>query len=66
MELLRDRERRARLRLPEVVYDYFAGGAGDERTPADNEKAWRHLWLRPAKPRKEREDPAPEGGERCP
>ena len=40
-------EDRARERLPEAVYDYFAGGAGDEVTLAENEEAWRHVWLRP-------------------
>ncbi|MEA2307317.1 MAG: (S)-2-hydroxy-acid oxidase, partial [Solirubrobacteraceae bacterium] len=40
-------EARARDRLPEAVYDYFAGGAGDEVTLAENEEAWRHVWLRP-------------------
>ena len=40
-------EARARDRLPEAVYDYFAGGAGDEVTLAENEEAWGHVWLRP-------------------
>ncbi len=40
-------EARARDRLPEAVYDYFAGGAGDEVTLAENEEAWRRVWLLP-------------------
>jgi 4-hydroxymandelate oxidase len=47
MELLRALEAQARAALPEPVYDYFAGGAGDEVTLAENEDAWRRLWLRP-------------------
>lgn len=47
MELLRRLEDRARERLPEAVYDYFAGGAGDERSLAANADAWQRLWLRP-------------------
>jgi 4-hydroxymandelate oxidase len=44
---LRDIEREARARLAEPVYDYFAGGAGDERTLARNEAAWADVRLRP-------------------
>ncbi|UTI63467.1 alpha-hydroxy-acid oxidizing protein [Paraconexibacter antarcticus] len=47
MELLRALHDDARSRLPEAVHDYFAGGAGDEQTLADNEAAWRALWLVP-------------------
>jgi len=47
MELLRRLRAQARERLPEVSFDYFAGGAGDEQTLADNEAAWRRLWIRP-------------------
>lgn len=47
MELLRRQHDQARARLPEATYDYFAGGAGDELTLAENEAAWRHVWLRP-------------------
>ena len=47
MELLRRQHREARSRLPEAVYDYFAGGAGDELTLAENEQAWQRVWLRP-------------------
>ena len=28
-------------------YDYFAGGAGDEQTLAENAAAWRRVWIRP-------------------
>jgi isopentenyl diphosphate isomerase/L-lactate dehydrogenase-like FMN-dependent dehydrogenase len=47
MELLRKLESRARELLPEPSFDYYAGGAGDEQTLADNVAAWRRLWLRP-------------------
>jgi 4-hydroxymandelate oxidase len=47
MELLRRQHDEARARLTEPVYDYFAGGAGDELTLAENEEAWRRVWLRP-------------------
>jgi len=47
MELLRRQHDEARKRLPEPVYDYFAGGAGDELTLAENEEAWSRVWLRP-------------------
>jgi 4-hydroxymandelate oxidase len=47
MELMRRLEEEARGRLPEAVYDYVAGGAGDERTPAENLEAWKRVWLRP-------------------
>jgi 4-hydroxymandelate oxidase len=40
-------EQAARARLPEAVYDYFAGGAGDEVTLGDNVAAWKRLTLRP-------------------
>ena len=44
-------ERRAR-RLPTPeVYDYYAGGAGRERTPRANVGTWRKYWLRPRVPR---------------
>jgi 4-hydroxymandelate oxidase len=39
--------RRARKMLPRSVYDYYAGGAGRERTLRANEKAWRQVWLAP-------------------
>jgi 4-hydroxymandelate oxidase len=47
MELLRRLEDRAREVLPEAVFDYCAGGAGDEVTLAENAQAWQRLWLRP-------------------
>ena len=40
-------QRRARKRLPSDVYDYYAGGAGRERTLRASEKAWRHVWIAP-------------------
>jgi 4-hydroxymandelate oxidase len=39
--------RRARQLLPSAVYDYYAGGAGRERTLRANERAWRQVWLAP-------------------
>jgi 4-hydroxymandelate oxidase len=47
MEVLRRLEARARAALPVPVYDYFAGGAGDEVTLAANEDAWQRWCLRP-------------------
>jgi 4-hydroxymandelate oxidase len=47
MELLRSLEATARERLEEAYFDYYAGGAGDEQTLAENMAAWRKLWLRP-------------------
>jgi 4-hydroxymandelate oxidase len=47
VELLRALEQAARERLDPAVYDYYAGGAGDEQTLADNVAAWRRVWLRP-------------------
>ncbi|RMH19369.1 MAG: alpha-hydroxy-acid oxidizing protein [Gemmatimonadetes bacterium] len=40
-------EARARERLPEPVYHYYAGGAEDERTLAANVEAFRSVFLRP-------------------
>jgi 4-hydroxymandelate oxidase len=40
-------QRRARHLLPADVYDYYAGGAGRERTLRANVKAWRQVWLAP-------------------
>lgn len=48
MELLEQMERRARDRLPAAVYDYVAGGAGDESTLRGAGAAWRRHVLRPA------------------
>src|SRR2546422_4730067 len=36
----------ARARLPQPVYDYFAGGADDERTVHENTEAFRRIPLR--------------------
>jgi len=47
VELIREFEERARGVLPASVYDYYAGGAGDEQTLRENEEAWRRVWLRP-------------------
>ncbi len=40
-------QRAARIRLDPAVYDYFAGGADDELTVADNVAAWQRIRLRP-------------------
>ncbi|MGZ3461803.1 MAG: alpha-hydroxy-acid oxidizing protein, partial [Archangium sp.] len=40
-------EAQARERLPQAVFDYFAGGSGEESTLADNTAAWARLRLRP-------------------
>ncbi len=40
-------ERAARNRLDPSVYDYFASGAHDELTVADNVAAWQRIRLRP-------------------
>ncbi|MGH7671197.1 MAG: alpha-hydroxy acid oxidase, partial [Gemmatimonadaceae bacterium] len=37
----------ARERLPQMVYDYYAGGANDEITIDDNRRAWEAIRLRP-------------------
>ncbi|WP_257461607.1 alpha-hydroxy acid oxidase [Archangium lipolyticum] len=37
----------ARERLPQAVFDYFAGGSGEESTLAENSAAWARLRLRP-------------------
>jgi len=47
MEVLRRLEAAARERLDPAVFDLFAGGAGSEQTLADNQQAWRRVWLRP-------------------
>lgn len=44
---LDDLETRAREILPRGVYDYYAGGAGDESTVASNRAAWRQVRFRP-------------------
>ncbi len=43
----RDYEALARERLPQSVYDYYAGGAGDEITVRENELAWTRQRLIP-------------------
>jgi 4-hydroxymandelate oxidase len=40
-------EARARELLPQAVFDYYAGGSGDESTLAGNLAAWARLRLRP-------------------
>ena len=47
MELIRRFEEDARARLSEPVYEYYACGAGEEQTAAENREAWRRVWLRP-------------------
>jgi 4-hydroxymandelate oxidase len=42
-----DLERRARERLPQSIYDYYAAGSGHETTVAANVAAWSTLRLRP-------------------
>ena len=42
-----DYERLAPERLPALVYDYYAGGANDELTLAENLQAWGRWHLRP-------------------
>jgi 4-hydroxymandelate oxidase len=44
---VREFEERARRRLDPVVYDYFAGGAGDELTVRENEAAYARIRLLP-------------------
>lgn len=42
-----DHHERARARLDPAVYDYFTGGADEQLTRDDNERAWERLRLRP-------------------
>lgn len=44
---VRDYERIARARLPQAVYDFCSGGAGEERTSHDNCDAFNRLKFRP-------------------
>ena len=44
---LAEYEARARELLPRMVYDYYAGGADDELTVAENVVAWDRLRVRP-------------------
>jgi 4-hydroxymandelate oxidase len=43
----RELQERARQALDPAVFDFFAGGSGDESTLAANADAWRHVALRP-------------------
>ncbi|UPZ33552.1 alpha-hydroxy-acid oxidizing protein [Streptomyces sp. LRE541] len=45
---LGDFARAARSRLDPAVWDFFEGGAGEERTLAANTEAFDRLWLRPS------------------
>ncbi len=45
--MVSDYEARARERLDPAVIEYYAGGADDQVTVADNEQAWRRVRLRP-------------------
>jgi isopentenyl diphosphate isomerase/L-lactate dehydrogenase-like FMN-dependent dehydrogenase len=40
-------ERRARALLSPEIYDFYAGGSGQESTLRANVEAWRRLWLMP-------------------
>jgi len=40
-------ELEARKRLPRPVYEYLAGGAGDEHSLRANEESYRRIFLRP-------------------
>ena len=42
-----DFAREAAGRLPQLVFDYYEGGAGDELTVAENRRAWQRISLRP-------------------
>jgi 4-hydroxymandelate oxidase len=44
---LHEYERLARERLPQMVFDYYAGGSEDELTVRDNRLGWQRLRLRP-------------------
>ncbi|MEN9844559.1 MAG: hypothetical protein RLZZ612_2388, partial [Pseudomonadota bacterium] len=44
---LRDHEREARQHLDEARWAYLCGGAADERTVTDNQRAWQELRLQP-------------------
>jgi 4-hydroxymandelate oxidase len=44
---LHDFEEQARQKLPQMVYDYYRGGAGDEVTVGENRRAWQQVRLRP-------------------
>jgi len=40
-------EEEARAVLPADAYEYYAAGAGEGQTLAENREAWRRVWLRP-------------------
>ncbi len=42
-----DFEAQARARMPRMIFDYYAGGAGDEWTLAENRRAFQRWVLRP-------------------
>ena len=44
---LDDYQRLAQEKLPQLVYDYYAGGSGDEITVRENRSAWQRIRLRP-------------------
>ncbi len=44
---LHEYEALARERSPQMVFDYYAGGANDEVTLAENRRAWERVRLRP-------------------
>lgn len=44
---LHDYEVLARERLPEMVYEYYMGGSGDELTLRENPQAWGQIRFRP-------------------
>ena len=44
---LADYEQLARERLPQMVFDYYFGGAGDELTVRENRLGWQRWRLRP-------------------
>ncbi len=44
---LHDFEDLARQKLPQMVFDYYSGGAGDEVTVGENRRAWQQVRLRP-------------------
>jgi 4-hydroxymandelate oxidase len=44
---LHEFEPEARERLPHAVYEYVAGGAGDEHSIHANEESYRKIFLRP-------------------
>lgn len=45
---LADYEQQAKTALPQLIYDYYAGGAGDEITVGENRRGWQRIRLRPS------------------